>query len=90
VPHLRLLIALPLTHLREVALRSLLKPLVHHLESGLTLLALVVPVVYLLELLDSFEDLSATELISDVVIQAVRDLLGQRLVLLKVLLLIDN
>ena len=51
---------------------------------------MVVAVVDLLELLDSFEDLSPTELISDVVIQAVRDLLGQRLVLLKVFLLIDN
>ena len=88
MPHLRLLIALPLIHLREVARRSLLKPLVH-LERGLTLLPLVA-IVDLLELLNSFEDLSATELISDVVIEAVRNLLGQGLVLLEVLLLVDH
>lgn len=88
MPHLRLLIALPLIHLREVARRSLLKPLVH-LERRLTLLPLVA-IVDLLELLNSFEDLSATELISDVVIEAVRNLLGQGLVLLEVLLLVDH
>jgi hypothetical protein len=88
VAHLRLLIALPLIHLREVARRSLFKPLVH-LERGLTLLPLVA-IVDLLELLNSFEDLSATELISDVVIEAVRNLLGQGLVLLEVLLLVDH
>jgi hypothetical protein len=88
VPNLRLLIALPLIHLREVAHRSLLKPLVH-LERGLTLLPLAA-IVDLLELLNSFKDLSATELISDVVIEAVRDLLGQGLVLLEVFLLVDH
>jgi len=89
MPHLRLLIALPMIHLREIALRSLFKPLFHHLEFGLALLPLV-SIVDLLELLDSFEDLSATQLISDVVIEAVRDLLGQGFMLLEVLLLIDH
>ena len=59
------------------------------MESGLTLLPLVA-IVDLLELPNSFKDLSATELICDVVIQAVRNLLGQRLVLLEVFLLIDH
>ena len=91
--NLRLVRALPLIKLLEVALRSLLsisKPnTVHHLVCGLTLLPLIA-IVDLLELLNSFEDLSAAELISNVVIEAICDLLGQRLMLLEILLLIDH